>query len=411
MSSGEPYTGLEFGFVMSAFAVLRAVDMEDEKSLAAFDEMAAAAKKGQTHSYEDLWLKHDRAIVPRVVGLTIGGYLMNWVSGGAQGLAVLDDNVRYGSPIELNDAEDDQNIEFRIIARLLRTGRPLADARNAGKEVAESQASTCAKEAEDLARYLGAHQQPKAAASMACFAVRVFSVYGASPRALRQFALRCMDQGDKRVFLPLTARAKYPPMKTPPVPPNLLGELVMASIREIFLRPLFEAKPDGAIGSPEDLNDNARLMLEDRDFVIHTSCSFQYQHPGKEVVDTKITRVELRFAQPLLRRIDALLAQAPGSGATPYNFLIDLLMQLFVKRAELVHRRDEHQYDWLVLRGATPYRENSFYSDAIVFAKTTGYLLMITIGETEDDIDAWVRYGYIAQAARDMLRRAKSAVV
>jgi hypothetical protein len=388
---------LENDSIRAAFGAMSAIALDEEAGVA-FDKLVTRANGALDFTYV---LEHHPAhVVPRILAICLGGYLYNWSPQTAHALVDLHDHV-------LAASVEDDDFEFQVLARLLAVIRPVATRRARDlPALAADRLEQVGKAAAALARYLDEHDKSAAAASMATLAVKVLRRSGVgTPSHLVQFAVRLLDKEDKKVFLPLTARAKFPPPVPPGAPAGAVLQLALGAIGNIFLGFLKERGSTRAvISSVDSFNEQARLMLEDRDYVINMDVQFEYQYPGQATVKSAITRFEVRFAQSLLRRINHIIAAAPGVAVTPYNFLVDLVVQIIMKQRELHERRDENLHDWFVLAGAEPYREGSFFTEGVVFAKTLQHLLTVTIGETEGDIDSWVRYGFQGELARRLLR-------
>ncbi len=394
-------TNLETDAIVAAFRAMRAIAVDEEAGVA-YDNLVARADG--VLDFSDV-LKHRPArLVPRMLSISVGSYLYNWGKTTADALLNLHDHV-LATPLE------DDDFEFQVLEQILAVMRPFA-ARHSRDlpTLSADQLQQTGKAAADLARYLDENEQSAAAASMATLAVKLLQRGGAPALTnLMRFALRLLDQKEKKVFLPLIARAKFPPPVPPTAPAAALLELILPAVDNIFLTFLKKEGSAGEVISDIDsFNEQARLMLEDRDYVINMDVKFEYQYPGQPAVNSTITRFEIRFAQTLLKRINAIISAATGAEVTPYNFLVDLVLQILTNPRQLQQRRDENLHDWFVLEGAKPYRKGSFFTEGVVFAKTLRHLLTVTIGETENDIDSWVRYGFQAELARNLLIRSGS---
>ena len=212
-------------------------------------------------------------------------------------------------------------------------------------------------------------------------------------------ALRGPPAPIKSFYLPATPRPKFPPRTYDYLTPEIVVEIVTnAALQTIFSTDTNGAQPDGTGNS---LNAVLREMAHDRAHVIFRKISIKVEiEPA--VVET--FRVEYRFSDHLLKRIGDLLANYPGTKASPYNFVLDLVLQVVNNRNLLTVGFDEHAACWVRLRNAPPYREHAFYRDVTILLQHMGNLIDVVYGEIDNDIDTDYHFEWMRELVTKLYR-------
>jgi hypothetical protein len=372
--------------LVTALRVVSEVDVSDQRALEAYDALAAAERPV---SVESLLRTLAPEVFPRLFAIVTAGYLASWHKGGSTAVWQLASELSKAAP-------QDPSFELSV---LLDTLQLLCVVQKADPEE-EVRASGLAQR---LSRYLFQNGRTEAAADTATLAVLLARSAGATPDpSLQRFALQLMWRLPKQVYVPLVARAKYPPARDPRLSADEALALVLDGMRRLLTLGSEGSEQEDVKRHVDALNAHARSMLADRDFVVHMSIQSEQQ------ARVTLTRFEIRFSQRLLRRIDALIAAMSETEVSPFNFLFDLVMQLLLKRADLEPRRDEHLSYWYFLRGAEPYRKGSLLTEGVIFVRVIGEIVTAVVGELEEDIEAWTRYGLFNEMAREALHRARS---
>jgi hypothetical protein len=193
------------------------------------------------------------------------------------------------------------------------------------------------------------------------------------------------------LYLPLTPRAKNWPLQPDVVGIQALRDVLYQSPRIVF--PSLFADQIGKVEIDAALGVVAALAA-DRDEVVWAS----FAERGN-TSSTKAIRVEFCFGQRLLRRL-AHYAERAGAPEFVVSALLDLLKILSDNSDTITMRADEFGNRWMVLRGEQPDSESALFKNGIVLAQQLPNLLRLIIGETEEDIDNWYRYEWLAPAAR-----------
>jgi hypothetical protein len=214
------------------------------------------------------------------------------------------------------------------------------------------------------------------------------------------------NTASRSLYLPLPPRAKNSIFRQIEFPDSIFHDLIVGTVEVLFP---FLVEKRGSPETSEEFDKIVRQMANDRDFVFYTPTTF-FRHDPTTSEDKQVQiRMEHGFAQLLLKRVISLVDFARLPNVTPYNFLIDLVLQAAQNAPRFQIRRDELGYYWLILRDAVPYRDNSFFVDVTILIQSIGNIVRVIIAEKEEDIDSWYRYEWLSLHMKDIqLKRLKS---
>jgi hypothetical protein len=211
--------------------------------------------------------------------------------------------------------------------------------------------------------------------------------------------LRGAQKPAKSLYLPTNPPRKFPPRTLPLLPSEAIINLAaVVGFQTIF--PFVFGDKEGYPNDIPSFDAVIQEMSTDRSFVINRPLVMSLSEDSKV---TQSFKLQCRFSQHLLERVNATLKGVHPSIASPYNFLVDLLGQAFSHRDKLRIQVDDVGAHWVRLRKTPPYRKGSFYENVTVHVHHVLELIDIVYGETDDDIDTEYQYEWMAGIIRDFM--------
>jgi hypothetical protein len=194
--------------------------------------------------------------------------------------------------------------------------------------------------------------------------------------------------------------AKYPIFRTPELEADHVRSLAIEFMHQVLLR-------DFASGHPEEVvakADTLRKMVEDPETVTITPINgLQMVGRGGKLRDLNVTRLEMRFATPLLLR----LHEGQGSDWTAVVHLLAENLESAIEQASA--RTEDFQTSLDDVRAytfsldRTAWHPNQiFVSGMSIYTHWIAHMFYMVIGESPKDFDSWVRYGRIGAATRKL---------
>jgi len=195
------------------------------------------------------------------------------------------------------------------------------------------------------------------------------------------------------LYLQRTPKAKNWP--APVTLPLEIARQLLAQVPALVFPSLFRVPRDQISLDPAQVT--VEEMEADREVVVWIDASL-----GASETELEQVRIEFCFARLLLARMRQE-SNWDDMDVGPILALADLLRQIGDNADDFVTRIDEFGSRWLLLRDAMPYRQGAFFTEATVLVQCMSNLIKVVIGETEDDIDTWYRYEWLAPFARKYL--------
>lgn len=176
----------------------------------------------------------------------------------------------------------------------------------------------------------------------------------------------------KKVFLPLVPRAKFPPPLQPSIPPEVLLPFVAQLMQQKILSKYYD----------NTLEDLVAEMHADSDFVFFMSnCQVEW------AIDNcfrtqEIERVEFRFAKQF---IDTYYSDEIGVKLAVE--IIKMLMQYVIDNIESAkHYQDGHLTSWFSIPDTNRNSDSFGATCAVVHVHSIHTYLFITVAEAESEI-------------------------
>jgi hypothetical protein len=194
--------------------------------------------------------------------------------------------------------------------------------------------------------------------------------------------------------------AKYPIFRTPDLEADHVLELAIEFMRQVLLRDFDPGNPEIVAAKAATL----REMAEDRETVTITPIGgLQMVGRGGKLRDLNVTRLEIRFATPLLLR----LHEDQGRDWTAVARLLAENLESTIEQAvecatEFETSLDDVRAYTFSLDSSVWLRNQIFVSGLSIYTHWIKHMFYMVIGETPEDFDSWVRYGRIGAATRKL---------
>jgi hypothetical protein len=393
MAPPRPDLGLKYEMLLAAQAVLgAAMPAADDAQWLAHDALARAAGAA------GLPLPRAAQVLGQAVPLVswclqMAAQLEHWDDGGADGhdalVAWLDEAA----------ADDDRLMPLALLGAAL---LPLAQAHTLGHPMpAMADCAECGDTWWQLSE--AEHDAGHAPSALDCALIAAALLrrarHGTAPAAGR-WALQLLHAQPRQAVLSRRPRIKYPPWPVPDLAPAVVRALAHGALQAVF----FGGPPAGMADAA--LDTALRGMVADADEVITLPLSGVRVPDGDGWRALPDLRVEVRFGQPLLLRLQAASMAGRASAPSVARALVGCWL---AHGEDLTHWRDGHLHDWWHTDGRRPRDDAGVFASAVACVQTIGGRMLVVLGEAPDDIDRWQIHGRHAQAARDHLRRARDA--
>jgi len=260
MPKARPYLGIEGEMRLAALHVLSLVDLSDEHMLAAYDKIVSRVSLTGV-SFKEAAEQLDETVRTGMLTNLIVGYLNHWSEGGSAALLSLVDSADLASLPQQDGAFDAHTLQLTVAVLT-----PLAISRaNDVSGLERKYLPFAGGNLLSLARWLDVTDHTAAARECAVLAadlLRRCDDERAAPAC--QFALRLLDEAEKRAFLALVPRAKYPPPIEPTLTPAVTEDVVLGALQQLLL----SGQP-GSVSGHDEFEALAAQMLADRDWVLY----------------------------------------------------------------------------------------------------------------------------------------------
>ena len=200
------------------------------------------------------------------------------------------------------------------------------------------------------------------------------------------------------IFLALHPRPKFPPLRPSPIPPpdtlDAALQLALYSISSYI----------------DTFGEIAAEMRNDREFMVKTPIHVEMRVSAKAPKSVNVTKGEVRIATALIdRQIGA--GSSPDRGRHFATALVNALNEATERRDDFDTRTDELGAHWFEIADLHADSQASGLNELILYVHCVAPLIYIVVGESEVDIDNWVRHERFAGPSRKALDSARTLLV
>lgn len=355
------------------------LDIEDDE-LTRFDRLTADMKRHGRSLHEASNATAD-PVTDQVIAIVIGGYINNWLDGGASAALLLPEYNDFAEVVKATSAS-----KFEIVQLVAAAVRELAYARFTDEDQRLTDAGkTMLKLLNTLMRMESIDTDGIVKVALACY--EVLSAVGDRDAQLAQaVAYRLLVWSKQLPFLADLAPTKFPPPIIPKYPSETLLMLCLSFIEE------------GILNQPLDLSALAREMVEDREIVIKNSVNVTLDGANDFI------KLELAIAPALLRwALDDRSEESRKFGGSANDRIRAWLSVICENRVLLERHRDDDFCDvYVAAYIGIEEREESRIGLALK-TESMGEHLKCIVGLSEEDIRAI--------ESRDLIFRPREAEV